>query len=390
MASERERAAALRVRSTAQRVHELQQRLERLTAGESSTAEDVRHAQASAQAQWAENARAHERLILARLASASRHRTAAAIHDRAGSYQEAQQHREAAGRDEEAAWEQVSRGVVNLRSDSARSLAIRIADAGELSRRLRAENARLREAFVAIMAANNAGETHGFSPDRRRWIWQRLADECGEEGWSSWAQAVCVVARELLPEVSGVAVTGVDANGTASPLAASDDWTRTVEEIGQLVGDGPAADASCLHRPLVIPDLGQEHARWPGYVAATAGTGLRSLWSFPIKMGGAIVGMIVFYHLAYSTPQPKELLDAAILADIASTALLADTVAMEGGSFSSAADYEMLNVAAGALSVQLEISAAEALSRIRAHAFANGGRLRRVAFDILSGRLRLD
>ena len=45
--------------------------------------------------------------------------------------------------------------------------------------------------------------------------------------------------------------------------------------------------------------------------------------------------------------------------------------------------------ATGMISVQLEVSAAEALVRLRAHAYAEGRTLRDVAADVVGRRLRL-
>lgn len=385
MASDHERAAALRVNSAAQRVAELRQRLERLSAGESSTAEDVRRARARADAQLVETTRARERLVLARLASAHRHRDAAAILDRIGCHEQAAEHRAAAVRDEETARTEIDGGHRGTHP----SLRKRVDDAAAASRRLGAENNRLREALVTIMAFRDAGGAPGLWTERRRRIWEALADQCRKDDWASWAKASCTVAREMLPRIHGVALTALDDSGPSSPLAASDDWTREVTEIGQIVGDGPALDALSLNHPLVVEDLGRAHDRWPLYVASTAGTGLRSLWAFPLHLDRTTLGTMIFYGRTSIAPQPEEWLDATVLADIASTALLADIFAIETGSHAGP-PYDPLHVAAGVVSVQLDISPGEALSRIRAHAFASSSGLVKVATEILNGTLRLD
>ena len=88
-------------------------------------------------------------------------------------------------------------------------------------------------------------------------------------------------------------------------------------------------------------------------------------------------------------PTAEECLDAWLLTEIARAAIWADADAIERGWGADPYGYMRVHVAAGMLSAQLQITAEEAMSRIRAHAFASGASLTSVADTILDGRLRL-
>jgi hypothetical protein len=381
MALERGEAAAVRARTTARRLELIRERLERLQAGEAPTPADVLRARDLAAAERSEQARARERLLLARLSAADRHREAASHFERAGQPERADDQRRAAVEADGAA-----RLMFEDSIGGSHALPLPTNNQ-QSSERLSPEQARLRRAFVAILAARTGGGEADWSRERRQQVWEALVDQCAAESWRSWADAVCRVATAMLPSARGAAVTGYDTHGTPEPLAASDAWTQKVEEIHQLLGEGPAVSAHNSREPIVVTDLAADHARWPGYVTAAAGTGLRSLWALPLLLDGVSLGSLTFYRTDSGRPKPQEWLDAAIVAEVASTALLGDVEALESGAYDGLANP--VHVATGVLAVRLGIETEEALSRIRAHAFSSGHSMANVANAILDGEVEL-
>ncbi|GAA3634724.1 GAF domain-containing protein [Microlunatus ginsengisoli] len=368
MASGGTEAAARRVALLAERVAELDERIDRLSAGEASTPEDVRRAQLRAQAARVHFSEASERLQTAQQAATRRRRgPGPALPSVIG----------------------VTRAD---RPDGTRSGdgggERSVADRGLLDvERLGVGYDRL-QAGVATILASRGWSDVGESERRLRRIWLAVTDQCLSGSWSGWAGAVCAAAPQLLDSVDGAAVTGFDADGTPDPLAATDEWTRTVEEVHQLMGEGPAVTAHQVQGLVVVDDLGAAQERWPGYVAVAGESGLQSLWSFPLRLGGVGVGCLTLYRRTRALPDREELDDAAFLAQVAATALLGDRDTWEHGADTALA-LPVVHIAAGIVSVQLKVSLQEALSRIRGHVLGSGASLSGVARAIVAGELHL-
>jgi hypothetical protein len=91
------------------------------------------------------------------------------------------------------------------------------------------DDERLLTAFVAIVGTRGWGAS-GSEWGRSRTLWRGVVDQCKQQHWHNWAQAVCIVATHVLPSVRGAAVTTYDDSGVTQPMSASDGWTRQVEE----------------------------------------------------------------------------------------------------------------------------------------------------------------
>jgi hypothetical protein len=334
----RRAAAASRVQLTEQRLAEIRDRIARLQAGGFSTAEDVRRAQLAARFQRIQAERAQLRVLAARADAGQ-----AADRDRAP---------------------EAVRGPNGL----ARAYD------------------RVRDALIATVAAQVPSGP--VDDDRRRAILQRVIERSGAADWHGWSQALCEVAAGLMPSVRGVTViAGVE--GLPLPMGATDDWTRDVEELHRTLGEGPALTAHRTGQPVCLDSLASEVTRWPGWVPAARELGVTGVWSFPLVAGGARVGAITF-HRCGQPPVASEADDARIVADLAARLLWADADRIErGDADEDLQDYQTVNIAAGMVSVQLDIPIPEAVTRIRAHAFVHDQTITEVAAEVVDRRLRL-
>jgi hypothetical protein len=102
MDANRGEEAAERARLAARRVQELQERNKRLQAGEIPSAEEAARAKAAAEEEQRRSERARERARSAYMTAAKRHRDAAFLFDQTGHRDKAEQHRQAAARDDAA------------------------------------------------------------------------------------------------------------------------------------------------------------------------------------------------------------------------------------------------------------------------------------------------
>ena len=205
---------------------------------------------------------------------------------------------------------------------------------------------------------------------------------------------LCRTVTRTLP-ARGAAVTVMTAEGVQSVAVASDPQTQALEEQQFSFGEGPCVDAFALRRPVLEPDLGRESARWSAYAPAALGEGVRAVFAFPLQIGAARLGVLDVYRDQPGGLSPMALRQSLTLAETALHILLdgqADAVSGRPvqGLESAVESRSELFQAQGMVMIQLGVSLAEAMSRLRAHAYAQDRRLSDVARDVVTRRLELD
>lgn len=214
------------------------------------------------------------------------------------------------------------------------------------------------------------------------------------EGMAGQMSRLCRAALEALG-VSGVGVVVTSDEGPTTSVASTDVVTRQVAELQFTLGEGPTWDAHLTRRPSLAPDLRDGTARrWPALVPAVRGLGVGALFAFPLQVGQARVGCL---DLCSNRPGTLSRVGTALaldFADLATVSLLdgqqraSRGVAPDG--FDGALHHRArLHQAQGMVMVQLDVDLGEAMSRIRAHAYATEHSLDAVAGDIVTRRLRL-
>lgn len=205
---------------------------------------------------------------------------------------------------------------------------------------------------------------------------------------------------------AALAVDGIGAGVGTGPEGVVLAWGRSrtsaaLEEAGFMLGEGPGRDCVAAGSPVLVADLSESVARWPAFAPAALDLGVRAMFALPLRIGAISVGTLVAHR---GTPGPLrngQLVDALALADTLTILLLrramdepARTVA-EGGEpspdWAAPATHRFeVHQATGMVSVQLGVSLAEALLRLRAHAYATDRPLNEVAADVVARRLRLE
>lgn len=199
--------------------------------------------------------------------------------------------------------------------------------------------------------------------------------------------------------VTGVGVALMTADGPSGVvLAATDARARQLEELQFALGEGPCVEASSSGRPVLRPDLTTTgpagSARWPRFGAAAHAAGVSAIFAFPLRVGAIRVGVLDLYR---DTPGPLaalDLADALAFADAATVVVLdlqdhnahGGSAALTGPIDSQAEVHQ----ATGMITIQLGINLAQALLRLRAHAYATGRTVSAVAADVVTRRLYFD
>lgn len=202
--------------------------------------------------------------------------------------------------------------------------------------------------------------------------------------------------------VSAVSVTGVGlalmtAQGPSGVIvAATDGAARRLEELQFTLGEGPCVDASRSGRPVLNPDLlVAAMNRWPGFVTAALTAGVRSIFAFPLQVGAIRVGVLDLYRDTPGHLTDAQLLDALAFADAATLVLLHFQDGTVGDQTQPMLNAPLDGVArvhqaTGMISVQLGVSLAEALLRLRARAYGQSRPVADVAADVVGRRMRFD
>lgn len=216
-----------------------------------------------------------------------------------------------------------------------------------------------------------------------------------EPGTVGWLQRVCRAAVRALP-ASGAGISVMTDEGVQGTAAASDATSERIEELQFTLGEGPCLDAYAARRPVLTSDLTDRGmTRWPGYAPAAHDIGVRAVFAFPLQVGAARLGVLDIYREQPGALSVQALAQALTFADVVMTVLFDGQQPM-GGSDTAGGLEEVLDnhlglyQAQGMVAVQLGVDMADAMARLRAHAYAHSRRLQEVARDVVGRRLRLD
>jgi hypothetical protein len=208
-------------------------------------------------------------------------------------------------------------------------------------------------------------------------------------------RSLCGEAVRSLP-ASGAGLSVAARQTRHSLIVAADADSERLEEMQFVLGEGPCVDASTGRRPVLVPRLGDEGpSRWPAYTSAVQEFGVRAVFAFPLQIGVAQLGVMDFFRTSEGHLSDPELGKAFAIADEAVAILLdghdraapnADDELADG----SLAGPAELFQAQGMVMVQIGGTLAEAMARIRAHAYAEDLRLIDVARAVVNRQLRFD
>jgi GAF domain-containing protein len=211
----------------------------------------------------------------------------------------------------------------------------------------------------------------------------------------SEAARLCEVGAHVV-EMTGAGIMLMSGDIPRGFVCSSDDVSTAIEDLQFTLGEGPCVDAFNTEQPVIEPDLANPTVpRWISFSPSALAAGARAVFGFPLRVGSVRIGALNLYR-----DQPGGLTDdqhanALVMADVASHAVLDMQANAPPGAFAAererGSDFRfVVHQASGMASVQLGVSVAEALIRLRAFAFARSQPLTEVAEDIVARRLRLD
>jgi hypothetical protein len=204
---------------------------------------------------------------------------------------------------------------------------------------------------------------------------------------------VCEVSAEIT-DMNGAGVMLISDDVPQGSVCTSNAVSALIEQVQYSLGEGPCIDAYNEDRPVLEPDLAQPaRARWLAFTQPVLDAGVRAVFGFPLRVGAVRLGALDLYRDQPGLLSDDQHADALVLADIAAEIILmlqADAPAgLLAAELEAGADFHhVVHQASGMIAAQLDVSVADALVRLRAHAFADDRPLAEVAADVVARRLR--
>jgi hypothetical protein len=193
---------------------------------------------------------------------------------------------------------------------------------------------------------------------------------------------------QLLP-VTGVAISVFDQHRRAALIEATDATSARLEELQFDLSEGPSVDSFTTAAFVSIPDLAAAD-RWPAFLQSAAELAVGAVFVFPLLLGAACTGTVTCYRSVPGALDVENAKIAALCRAIAGPAFRRAIVLADSETPDDQAPIESrreIHQATGMVLTQLDISATDALSRLRAYAFSSGYTVQEIAHDVVSRRL---
>jgi GAF domain-containing protein len=228
--------------------------------------------------------------------------------------------------------------------------------------------------------------------DRRQRILARLV---GDRAAGFETKQLCRVCAEVTA-ATGAGIMLMSGDVPRGSVCTTDAVSAVIEQLQYELGEGPCVDACRLDRPVLEPCLAEPVTpRWLAFSGPALRAGVRAVFGFPLQVGAVRLGALNLYRDRPGPLDDDQHADALVMADVAAqTVLLLQADAPPGkvaSELDAGADFHLVvHQAAGMVAVQLDVTVAHALIRLRGYAFGNDRALADVARDVVARTLRFD
>ncbi|MCL3862387.1 GAF and ANTAR domain-containing protein [Actinotalea sp. K2] len=211
----------------------------------------------------------------------------------------------------------------------------------------------------------------------------RLASAVAEAPESqSLTWRLCDATRRLLG-ADGASISLDSQSSRPMTVCATDEVATVLEELHEVLGEGPATVAYTTREP-VVAELRAPAPAWSVFAeAATRQTPAAVLIALPMLSGDVVLGVLSLYR-ASPGPLSEPLDNAGFLAGAVGAALLYDSSPPAPGDGTGWSDQAEVHQATGMVVAQLGIAVPDALAILRAHAFALDVTLSQVARAVVA------
>ncbi len=218
------------------------------------------------------------------------------------------------------------------------------------------------------------------------------------------ADRLCQACVGLL-DVDGASISLTVDGTNRGTLGASSDLSRQLDELQFTFGEGPCLDAVHSGAPVLVADLDDTaETRWPAFTQAVLQEGVSAVFALPVSLATSPVGALDLFRLRQGRLSDEALAGGLLAAELAALPLL-DLLAARvvGGGPDRRAEFdedgwmqlaslERVEVyqATGMIMGALDVDDAEALVRLRAHAYVAGQTAAQLSAAIVERRVLLN
>lgn len=184
----------------------------------------------------------------------------------------------------------------------------------------------------------------------------------------------------------GGAITLASTRPERLTVSTSNGTSARIEDLQDVLGEGPGQDAFREGRPVVTRVDGDSGGPFPMFTELAGDiAGPLTVWAIPMHPGGPTIGVVTLYRASGDLEQSLD--DAQFLADAVGAALLDEHSTNGDAPFAAWSDRARVHQATGMIVAQLAISPDDALALLRAHAFAESTTLDAIAREVVDLRL---
>lgn len=202
-------------------------------------------------------------------------------------------------------------------------------------------------------------------------------------------ETLCAQARGVL-DASGLSVVLVAEGAPLTTAAFSGDVAAKLDTIQLELGEGPTMTAASGGERVNCPDIGAQQNRWPLFAQSAQSAEIEAVFAAPIPGGGPAIAVLNVYRDKRGMLNQAQDEDMNATAEAVGLVLLHAEAAEPGGGLylqPGAARWIPIQQAAGMISAQLDVPPADALARLRAHAYVTARPMADLAADVLAGAI---
>jgi transcriptional regulator with GAF, ATPase, and Fis domain len=198
---------------------------------------------------------------------------------------------------------------------------------------------------------------------------------------------------ERCVELLGVAAAGlllVDHRGTLNLVAASTEQARLLELFQLQNQEGPCLDCYRIGQPVSCPDLADAIERWPLFAPAAAEAGFAAVHALPMQLRQEVIGGLNLFSTEPSILDADAVGLGQALANVATIGILHERTVRHGElvveQLQTALNSRIaVEQAKGVLAERLQVTVADAFTRLRGHARRTNQRLVDLATAVVNG-----
>lgn len=194
-------------------------------------------------------------------------------------------------------------------------------------------------------------------------------------------------------KMDGASLTLTTTHNDSAAYASSDVFA-VIADIQFTLGEGPEIDALKTREVVVAPDIALMSQRWPTFSQAAYEHNVGRVIALPLRIGAITLGVLTAYDHIAKTFSDTDIRHALTVAKSATWLLvtLHGNLAIRPPPLVSADPFSyraVVHQATGMIADQLQCGMADALVRLRAHAYAQQQSITDVAQAIVRRELKL-